>query len=378
MKILFLSCMDILGKMNKGGIVVGRRNYDMLCSLYGNENIDIVLPKYESIDSRTDEIYLDIDISCKKRIMKVIRAKKYCEKYSNKSYKKIFKLINANKYDFLWVDGSSYAGKLIEHIHKNSNIKICLFLHNIETNLYKQSCKKYQVWKYPIAYWIKYNEKLSIENANFIVSLNKRDDTELQTKFHRKSDLIFPVTVEDKFQYDLKKKKDNEKYFLFVGSYFFPNVEGVRWLKKYVMPFVDCKIIIVGKGMEKLKEELEQCKRIEVKGTVDNINDYYVNAVAVVEPIFSGSGMKVKTAEAMMFGKNIIASKEALTGYGVSDIHGIIQCENAEEFIKAMNEMKNENEIYNPQIRELYIEKYSTDKYFPLIRDMLESEKIYE
>jgi len=35
----------------------------------------------------------------------------------------------------------------------------------------------------------------------------------------------------------------------------------------------------------------------------------------VILPIISGSGMKTKTAEALMYGKSIIGIKEAFEGY---------------------------------------------------------------
>ena len=39
---------------------------------------------------------------------------------------------------------------------------------------------------------------------------------------------------------------------------------------------------------------------------VDDLAPYYKKAAAVIMPIFMGGGMKVKTAEALMNGKNYI------------------------------------------------------------------------
>lgn len=39
----------------------------------------------------------------------------------------------------------------------------------------------------------------------------------------------------------------------------------------------------------------------------------------MVMPIFSGSGMKVKTAEALMYGKFLIGTKEAFEGYEIDE-----------------------------------------------------------
>lgn len=42
-------------------------------------------------------------------------------------------------------------------------------------------------------------------------------------------------------------------YLLFVGSYFKPNVEGIIWFIDNVMPYINYSLLIIGKGMEKIK-----------------------------------------------------------------------------------------------------------------------------
>ena len=43
-------------------------------------------------------------------------------------------------------------------------------------------------------------------------------------------------------------------------------------------------------------------------------------------PIFEGSGMKLKTCEALMFGKNIIGTPEAFAGYDIDDYTNVGAC----------------------------------------------------
>ncbi len=37
----------------------------------------------------------------------------------------------------------------------------------------------------------------------------------------------------------------------------------------------------------------------------------------IISPIFVGGGMKVKTCEALMYGKNIIGTSESFEGYDI-------------------------------------------------------------
>ena len=102
---------------------------------------------------------------------------------------------------------------------------------------------------------------------------------------------------------------------------------------------------------------------MNVIGSVDSTDEYYYSHAAVIMPIRYGAGMKVKTAEAMMFGRYIFASDEALEGYEVEGIDGIKRCNTAEEYIKEINYFFNSPLIpkYSTETRQLFLSKYETN-----------------
>ena len=100
---------------------------------------------------------------------------------------------------------------------------------------------------------------------------------------------------------------------------FSPNYDGIKWFAENVMTELkDYHLIIVGKDFEQKKDELENVN-VHVVGTVESLEKYYYSENIMVMPIFYGDGMKIKTAEAMMYGKIILASDEALEGYEVTE-----------------------------------------------------------
>ena len=101
----------------------------------------------------------------------------------------------------------------------------------------------------------------------------------------------------------------------FVGGKFYANEFGVRWFAKNVSPYIDYKTFVIGRGFGNLQNELEQYKNVKILGEVDILSNWYMNAEYVIAPIFEGSGMKTKVAEALMYGKKIIATTSALIGY---------------------------------------------------------------
>ena len=77
-------------------------------------------------------------------------------------------------------------------------------------------------------------------------------------------------------------------------------------------------------------------------------------------PIFYGDGQKVKTAEAMMYGKTIIATDEALEGYEIENVKGIFRCNTADEFIQTINNVSAlSREEYRVSVRDKFLNEYS-------------------
>ena len=100
---------------------------------------------------------------------------------------------------------------------------------------------------------------------------------------------------------------------------------------------------------------------------------YYIHSDAVVSPILAGDGMKVKTAEAIMYGKPIFATDEALEGYEVSQLKKIFRCNTSQEFITAINAYAGKPPYFpfNQEIRSLFLEKYHTSCYIKPFKEAL-------
>ena len=156
-------------------------------------------------------------------------------------------------------------------------------------------------------------------------------------------------------------KPGEEPYLLFVGGGFYANQGGIEWFVRNVVPRIAIKTCIVGRGFDGFKALLEQSGRVEVVGAVEDLAPWYLNARLVVAPIFDGSGMKTKVAEALMFGKRIIGTPEAFSGYeDIADRAGLV-CATADEFVAAIQrcgdlvDTPNENE----ERRSIYEDRYS-------------------
>ena len=214
---------------------------------------------------------------------------------------------------------------------------------------------------------------MSISFSDKFICISPRDRTEYEKKFSCKIDTVFSVTLDDKAKCETLVDVDTDS-FMFVGSYFKPNIDGTKWLAENVAPYIKAPIKIVGRNMEKIADDNQNAfpSNLHIIGGVDDLGKYYENAAAIVMPIFSGSGMKVKTAEAMMYGKPIIATDEALMGYDVDNVEGIYRCNTADEFLKAMQDVLNKRKTYYGAVREYYLEYCNTERLLSRAHSMME------
>lgn len=356
-KVVFIGCQNIFHEIGNGGMQCSRRNYELLKNV---EEIDlytgiIVNEKVEKTEDSKIKYFLKTG-TVVGNIIDTLNGRK---NYSYAVEKEILQYIKQIEPAILYLD-SSTLGKILNKVPED--IYTICFFHNIETD-YSYNKIKTEGMAYYLPYLIsRYNEKIVCRKANKVICLNKRDGNRLQQLYNRRPDLYLPISFRDRFNKNRVHRKSNDKTLLFIGSLFPPNYYGILWFVQEVMSKLsDYKLIIVGKDFEKKRNELAR-RNVEIIGTVKDLDEYYYTYSNIVMPIQYGAGMKVKTAEAMMFGMTIFATNEALEGYDVIGIKGITRCNSAEEYITAINNyFSNEEQLrYQSDVRELFSEKYET------------------
>jgi hypothetical protein len=259
-------------------------------------------------------------------------------------------------YDYVFVCQST-CGRVCKHIKlKYPFIKIITFFHNIERQYAEQYLKVSGIKAIPYFIRAFVFERMAAKYSDYCVVLNDRESNLLNKFYGKYADAVMPLSLEDRFQpKDSVTDKDDVLIdYLFVGTAFYPNIEGVQWFIDNVMPKVSGTFIVVGKDM---KESLfsNMNDRVHVYGFVDDLSDFYRRAKTVVSPIFHGGGMKTKTAEALMYGKRVLGTKEALEGY-VLDSDSIVECNTAEEFIYSLSSMDNSDKTFYEESRNNFLQ----------------------
>ena len=277
----------------------------------------------------------------------------------NEDFRKIKKIIKQKNIDIVFFDQSFY-GNLVKKV-KKLGCKTIVFFHNCESDYNKvrfiSSPNSFKAKIYQIV--CNKAEKSTLEAADIRVTFLQRDVERLNELYGHHEYNIIPLAVSDKFA-GIKSAK-GEKYCLLFGPTTGVNIEGVRWFVENVAEQLKCNVLIAGNGFDTYSEEFSR-HNVRVKGFVEDMDELYANAFIVAIPLLHGAGMKVKTVEALMFGKKIAGSKEAYEGFSEEDIMSSgYKCLTANDYISYINMSYEKNEVYNETSRKLYLKKYSIE-----------------
>lgn len=275
--------------------------------------------------------------------------------------KKILKRISDIHFDYVFVNTSMH-GKLVPKIKRiNPTCKIITFFHDIEVCFVWSGIKNTKnIGALLTLLSTYYNEKRALKYSDITICLNEREVVSMKKMYGCKPTLVMPISLPDRYDANrLSPHINKRKIALFVGSNFYPNYYGIKWFIENVIHHLNVDLLVVGSNFENSRKELEIYPNVKIIGTVDDIDYYYYHSDFLVSPIFSGGGMKTKTAEALMFGKYIFGTDESFMGYKLDydKVGGL--CNTAGEFIEKINRFcQSERSTYNMYARTQFLEHF--------------------
>lgn len=275
---------------------------------------------------------------------------------------KLLKHLAQLNLDLIIIDGSN-LGRLARLLRKAGvTHPIATFYHNVEAHFFFDALRvSLSLRSLAVLVANIVAERWATQYSDFRVMLNNRDSQQLRKVYGRLGTHILPMIVPD--LYDPKASQTPsplvEKYALFVGGAFYANVEGLAWYAKKIAPFSPIQTVVIGRGMEVHRSRLEKWGGVRVIGEVEDLAPWYAHAQIIVAPILSGSGMKTKTAEALMYGKPVVGTPEAFVGYRLGWTDHLKSCEEPEQFIDVLKHAANAEARFECSLRAHYEEHHS-------------------
>ena len=258
---------------------------------------------------------------------------------------KLIEILQRNTYDIVQLE-TLYLAPYVEVIKQYSDARVVMRAHNVEHEIWDRISsntnfflKKWYLMH--LARKLKTYEVNNLNNYDFLVALTDRDLKKFKRMGYKNGAMASPIGIEtDKY---LDHNYGNGKAFslCFIGSLdWMPNIEGLNWFLDQVWPKVvkacpDVKLHVAGRNTPKNLLNLRM-KNVVVHGEVPDAARFIGEHTAMVVPLFSGSGMRVKILEGMALGRIVITTDLGKEGIEAEHKHELLVANDADAFVEAI------------------------------------------
>ena len=237
-------------------------------------------------------------------------------------------------------------------IEAGSRAKKILTMHNIESLRFERELQ--------LAHWGKRRlvllgnhiffrewERQALRQFDGIVTVSDRERSWVQEHIPGTAVEVVPNGVDTEYFRPDSPVIDNDPYVIFTGAMDYPpNVDAAGWLCNEILPVIrrsipNIRLKIVGKNPHPQVIELGKRSGVEVTGTVPDIRSYVAGARALVVPLRSGGGTRLKILEAMALGRPVISTTVGAEGLNVTPGTDILIADDAQQFAKHLQLLLN-------------------------------------
>ncbi|MGL5033092.1 MAG: glycosyltransferase family 4 protein, partial [Microcystaceae cyanobacterium] len=240
-----------------------------------------------------------------------------------------------------------FWGLMLGNMCKRKNVKLILTAHDV---LAKNLPLETQLGQIALG-----EELQALKKADQVVTLTPDDQT-FFANYNIESYCI-PISIDtQKIQSDLGANNSLElatilgieesqikPICLFVGSQHSPNIEAVKQIRQWSQSrLCDFYFVVVGNCWEP-----ERTKNFLALGRLseNNLVTLYRQSALILAPLTEGTGMSVKTLEALAYGKVLLGTAIAFRGYPVESGKNCLIYDNLDDYPDKINQLIQQPEL---------------------------------
>jgi len=209
---------------------------------------------------------------------------------------------------------------------------------------------------------------------DFNISLFCSENDKRQTGKNRRGSFVVPnVYANETFdRYEFGDGYKNSNWLLFLGTlHYSPNIEGLKWFIESMYPAFkrenpDARLMVVGHSpTDEVKKMCKATEGVELYADVPDVKEYYRQCKAVVVPLLSGGGTRIKILEAALARRPVISTPLGADGLDLVDGKNVLLFQNAEDFSLRFKEIL-DRDRYDSLIgeaRDFVHRNYSMEKF---------------
>lgn len=201
-------------------------------------------------------------------------------------------------------------------------VPIILETHDVQSHLLSEQ-RELNPWTHRLdtTEQLVRSELLLLKRANVLVHCSVEDLDFFKARMPSKPQLLVLPTIDKSFVSSVNAINHRDPIdLLFVGQSTGPNLAAIEWFFDKVWPLIiqkQYRLSIVGKVEMLVRKNLPgiyQQYKAHFLGPVSELSPYYSASRCIIAPMISGTGISIKTVEALALGKPFVGTSKAYRG----------------------------------------------------------------
>ena len=328
-------------------------------------------PQYLSVTD-FEHIFIDTNVKILPAFQNLFSKSSYNTNrfYSNTFAKRLKKILKENSFDIVLLEGL-FVCPYLEVISTNSNAKIVLRAHNVESDIWKGLAKQTnnllkKCYLNLLQKKLSNYEKAIVSKMDGIICISEKD-----ANWMKKQSAKYISTIPFAIDAESETNSPTEKNTLFhIGSMdWMANLNGIKWFLDKVFPLInqqkkEAVLHLAGRSIPNYFNNFSN-ENVVIDGEVENAKAFMKEYNLMIVPLWSGSGIRIKILEAMALGKTIISTSIGASGINYSDKKNILIADTPEQFANQIIwcfENPFESRKIGEKAKDNILENYSTKK----------------
>lgn len=256
--------------------------------------------------------------------------------------------------DVIWLSRPHISIKYIDKFKGKTRAQILYYMHDLH---YLREQRRYEISKNIGA--LKESERLKLmefkifKAADIILTPSISEKNILTPQLPGKIIEAIPAYMYDNLTpFEQIARFKSRKDIIFLGGFgHLPNVDGVLWFSKQILPYLlsaipDLKFIIAGTNPTPEIEKLAS-NNIVVTGYVKDLSPIFSKVKVFVSPLRYGAGVKGKIITSMSYGVPVVTTTIGSEGIALTHGENTIIVDEADKFAQAVLELYSDELLWN-------------------------------
>lgn len=238
--------------------------------------------------------------------------------------------VQRGNFDVLVFDGL-HGAMIFEHHGgvRLPKMPVIYRAHNVESDLWRITAERQRNWLLKKVleaqhYWVERFERSLVKSCAQVLSVSEEDQAQFKNRMSPNRTRVYRIGADFGESGPPARSLGNDLVLGFIGKLDWrPNREGLSWLLQEVWPVAkrlrpELKLKIAGSGKLGISLPTGTESGVEFLGYVPKLSEFYSEIDALLVPIFTGSGTRVKAIEASQYARACIGTTLGLSGVSMS------------------------------------------------------------